>query len=158
MFACPCLHVLGLKVCSLDYLNCILLLLAFSDKVLTFTPISYVFLCLILICPQEPLKSLRPRKVSTPASSSQKAREEKALLPLEVQDDGSDSELKCSVCVTFTKVITIVCKENPVDVYTCACLSVCALVCTDAACRNRRARVTIIWGEIVTCVPVSELQ
>lgn len=40
---------------------------------------------------KEPLKSLRPRKVSTPASSSQKAREEKALLPLELQDDGSDS-------------------------------------------------------------------
>ncbi|XP_044770103.1 vacuolar protein sorting-associated protein 72 homolog isoform X1 [Neomonachus schauinslandi] len=40
---------------------------------------------------KEPLKSLRPRKVSTPAGSSQKAREEKALLPLELQDDGSDS-------------------------------------------------------------------
>ncbi|EGW06708.1 Vacuolar protein sorting-associated protein 72-like [Cricetulus griseus] len=40
---------------------------------------------------KKPLKSLRPRKVSTPASSSQKAREEKALLPLELQDDGSDS-------------------------------------------------------------------
>ncbi|XP_066124046.1 vacuolar protein sorting-associated protein 72 homolog isoform X2 [Saccopteryx bilineata] len=39
---------------------------------------------------KEPLKSLRPRKVSTPAGS-QKAREEKALLPLELQDDGSDS-------------------------------------------------------------------
>lgn len=41
---------------------------------------------------KEPLKSLRPRKVSTPASSSQKAKEEKALLPLELQDDGSDSQ------------------------------------------------------------------
>ncbi|XP_049736386.1 vacuolar protein sorting-associated protein 72 homolog isoform X1 [Elephas maximus indicus] len=40
---------------------------------------------------KEPLKSLRPRKVSTPAGSSQKTREEKALLPLELQDDGSDS-------------------------------------------------------------------
>uniref|UniRef100_A0A673T4W4 Tropomodulin 4 n=1 Tax=Suricata suricatta TaxID=37032 RepID=A0A673T4W4_SURSU len=40
---------------------------------------------------KEPLKSLRPRKVSTPAGSSQKAREEKVLLPLELQDDGSDS-------------------------------------------------------------------
>ncbi|EHA97356.1 Vacuolar protein sorting-associated protein 72-like protein [Heterocephalus glaber] len=40
---------------------------------------------------KEPLKSLRPRKVSTPAGSAQKAREEKALLPLELQDDGSDS-------------------------------------------------------------------
>lgn len=48
--------------------------------------------CLISICPQEPLKSLRPRKVSTPAGSSQKTREEKTLLPLELQDDGSDSE------------------------------------------------------------------
>lgn len=47
---------------------------------------------LFVWCPQEPLKSLRPRKVSTPASSSQKAREEKTLLPLELQDDGSDSE------------------------------------------------------------------
>lgn len=50
---------------------------------------------LILICPQEPLKSLRPRKVSTPTISSQKAREEKTLLPLELQDDGSDSEWGC---------------------------------------------------------------
>ncbi|KAF4012994.1 hypothetical protein G4228_004464 [Cervus hanglu yarkandensis] len=40
---------------------------------------------------KEPLKSLRPRKVSTPAGSSQKTREEKALLPLELQDDGTDS-------------------------------------------------------------------
>lgn len=40
---------------------------------------------------KEPLKSLRPRKVNTPAGSSQKVREEKALLPLELQDDGSDS-------------------------------------------------------------------
>ncbi|XP_032010582.1 vacuolar protein sorting-associated protein 72 homolog [Hylobates moloch] len=40
---------------------------------------------------KEPLKSLRPRKVNIPAGSSQKAREEKALLPLELQDDGSDS-------------------------------------------------------------------
>ncbi|EPQ16651.1 Vacuolar protein sorting-associated protein 72 like protein [Myotis brandtii] len=40
---------------------------------------------------KEPLKSLRPRKVSTPAGSSQKTREEKTLLPLELQDDGSDS-------------------------------------------------------------------
>ncbi|KAH0511180.1 Vacuolar protein sorting-associated protein 72-like protein [Microtus ochrogaster] len=39
---------------------------------------------------KEPLKSLRPRKVRTPASSSQKAREEKALLPLELQEDGSE--------------------------------------------------------------------
>ncbi|XP_007975445.1 vacuolar protein sorting-associated protein 72 homolog isoform X2 [Chlorocebus sabaeus] len=39
---------------------------------------------------KEPLKSLRPRKVNTPAGSSQKVREEKALLPLELQDDGSD--------------------------------------------------------------------
>lgn len=38
---------------------------------------------------------MRPRKVSTPAGSSQKAREEKALLPLELQDDGSDSECGC---------------------------------------------------------------
>ncbi|XP_074121441.1 vacuolar protein sorting-associated protein 72 homolog isoform X1 [Sminthopsis crassicaudata] len=40
---------------------------------------------------KEPIKSLRPRKVSTPAGSSQKAREEKTLLPLELQDDGLDS-------------------------------------------------------------------
>lgn len=38
---------------------------------------------------------MRPRKASTPAGSSQKAREEKALLPLELQDDGSDSEWGC---------------------------------------------------------------
>lgn len=55
-------------------------------------PSSLGFWYLFLTCPQEPLKSLRPRKVSTPASSSQKAREEKTLLPLELQDDGSDSE------------------------------------------------------------------
>ncbi|XP_078010997.1 vacuolar protein sorting-associated protein 72 homolog isoform X2 [Phascolarctos cinereus] len=46
---------------------------------------------LISTCPQEPIKSLRPRKVSTPAGSSQKAREEKTLLPLDLQDDGLDS-------------------------------------------------------------------
>lgn len=39
---------------------------------------------------KEPLKSLRPRKVTIPAISSQKAREEKALLPLELQEDGPD--------------------------------------------------------------------
>ena len=38
---------------------------------------------------------MRPRKASTPAGSSQKSREEKALLPLELQDDGSDSEWGC---------------------------------------------------------------
>ncbi|ELW72550.1 Vacuolar protein sorting-associated protein 72 like protein [Tupaia chinensis] len=38
---------------------------------------------------KEPLKSLRPRKLSTPAGSSQKTREEKALILLELQDDGS---------------------------------------------------------------------
>nr|ACG76403.1 transcription factor-like 1 (predicted) [Otolemur garnettii] len=42
---------------------------------------------------KEPLKSLRPRKVSTIAGSSQKTREEKVLLPLELQDDGSDREV-----------------------------------------------------------------
>ena len=40
---------------------------------------------------KEPLKSLRSRKASTPAGSSQKAQEEKTLLPLELLDDGSDS-------------------------------------------------------------------
>lgn len=40
---------------------------------------------------KEPLKSLRPRKVTIPAINSQKAREEKALLPLELQEDGPDS-------------------------------------------------------------------
>ena len=34
---------------------------------------------------------MRLRKVSTSAGSSQKAREEKALLPLELQENGSDS-------------------------------------------------------------------
>uniref|UniRef100_A0A8C6MU97 Vps72/YL1 N-terminal domain-containing protein n=1 Tax=Mus spicilegus TaxID=10103 RepID=A0A8C6MU97_MUSSI len=44
---------------------------------------------------KEPVKSLRPRKVSTPASSSQKAREKTLLPPLELHDDGSDSHKSC---------------------------------------------------------------
>ncbi|XP_059997859.1 vacuolar protein sorting-associated protein 72 homolog [Lagenorhynchus albirostris] len=56
---------------------------------------------------KEPLKSLRPRKVSTPAGSSQKTREEKALLPLELQDDGSDSEWGCLGQLTKLKYETV---------------------------------------------------
>lgn len=66
--------------------------LVFSYDSHLLSPYLSVPWCLIPICPQEPLKSLRPRKVSTPAGSSQKTREEKTLLPLELQDDGSDSE------------------------------------------------------------------
>ncbi|NXT29727.1 VPS72 protein, partial [Syrrhaptes paradoxus] len=51
-----------------------------------------VFLRPHVLCPvpQEPLKSLRPKKTDVPSGSSQKPREVKSV-PLELQDDAGDS-------------------------------------------------------------------